>query len=177
MSGRSHPASRHGLVLVGGAVAIVCIVASAVGLVLVRWEVAAVGKEAGESFPGDRVEALIRLACSPSHDLALRDRAVWALGRLRDPRAVPALQTLRTGEPCDHSRWVCQREVEKAIAACRNRSSANPARILLERLEAWMRRGAHERTCPTAPARPVGEHESSLLENGGVVGCGRNFIS
>jgi hypothetical protein len=52
-----------------------------------------------------------------------KNEAVWTLGQLADSRALPALESLRTGIPCsrpcrkdDH---ICQYELEKAIRGCR----------------------------------------------------------
>ena len=67
---------------------------------------------------GDDVSALMEFAESREHTSEQRTRAVWALGRLGDPKALPVLEALRTGEPCDHSKAVCQYELEKAIENC-----------------------------------------------------------
>jgi len=48
-----------------------------------------------------------------------RNHAIWALGQLGDKRALPSLEKLYTGEPCDHSKYVCQYELKKAIKLCR----------------------------------------------------------
>ena len=45
--------------------------------------------EVQTEFPGDEVEALIALLESEAHSLEEKNRAIWALGRLRDARAVP----------------------------------------------------------------------------------------
>jgi hypothetical protein len=77
------------------------------------------GDEARREFGGDRVEALSAFVDSEKHTLAERNHAVWALGQLRDPRGLPVLIKHRTGKPCEHSRFLCQYEIEKAIALCR----------------------------------------------------------
>lgn len=74
------------------------------------------GTAAQREFRGDRVEALIAFVQSDRHSLTERNRAVWALGQLRDARALPVLQKYYTGEPCDHGRYLCQYELKKAIA-------------------------------------------------------------
>jgi hypothetical protein len=79
----------------------------------------AFGDEAQREFRGDRVEALSAYVDSERHSLAERNHAVWALGQLRDPRGLPVLLKYRTGRPCDHSRFLCQQEIEKAIVLCR----------------------------------------------------------
>ncbi len=68
--------------------------------------------------PGDDVAALLDYMNSPTHSYDDRNHAVWALGRLRDPRALPALEAAYTGEPCDHGIALCQDELAKAIKLC-----------------------------------------------------------
>ena len=76
-------------------------------------------EEAQKEFSGDRVEALCALVVSETHSLEERNRAIWALGRIRDPRALPTLEGLYTGRECDHAHEVCQYELAKALANCR----------------------------------------------------------
>ena len=66
-------------------------------------------------FDGDRIEALIALVDCENCPLEDRNHAVWALGQLKDRRALPILYKYRTGMPCDHSRQICQYEISKAI--------------------------------------------------------------
>ena len=66
-------------------------------------------------YRGDKIEALIAVLESDSQSLHDKNNAIWALGKLRDKRALPVLKSLVTGAPCDHNRFVCQRELEKAI--------------------------------------------------------------
>ncbi len=61
------------------------------------------------------VEALLVWIQSPQHRLEDRNRGVWALGQLRDPRALPVLERSFHGGECDHERELCQRELKKAI--------------------------------------------------------------
>jgi hypothetical protein len=68
---------------------------------------------------GDEVTALTAFVTSETHGLDERNDAVWALGQLADPRALPGLEQFHTGEPCDHATSLCQYELEKAIARCR----------------------------------------------------------
>lgn len=72
--------------------------------------------------PGDEVTSLIAFVESTQHSLGERDRAVWALGQLAEPRALPVLERFRTGDPCDHATFLCQYELEKAIARCSGRN-------------------------------------------------------
>lgn len=69
-------------------------------------------------YEKDKVESLIHLAVDENQELQLRNNAIWALGKTRDSRSIPALKTLQTGEPCVHSSQVCQEELEKAILTC-----------------------------------------------------------
>ncbi len=66
-------------------------------------------------FGGDRINALITLVDCETCSLHDRTQAVWALGQLRDKRALPVLYKYYTGTPCDHERRICQYEIEKAI--------------------------------------------------------------
>ena len=68
--------------------------------------------------PGEPVAALLAMASSPSQGLAERNRAVWALGQLGDSMALETLESLYSGQGCDHSVRLCQRELRKAIRAC-----------------------------------------------------------
>jgi len=75
-------------------------------------------KDAQSGFPGDPVTALISVATSEEASLSERDRAIWALGQLGAPEALPVLQSMATGEQCDHKSKICQYELEKAIEGC-----------------------------------------------------------
>jgi hypothetical protein len=74
-------------------------------------------RSAMAQYPGDRVEALCALVDCTSCGLSERNHAVWALGQLRDSRALPVLQKYYTGRQCDHSADLCQYEIRKAIKA------------------------------------------------------------
>ena len=70
---------------------------------------------AQSKFEGDKIEALISVLNSDSEKLKNKNQAIWALGKLNDERAMPTLKNLQTNSECNHSRFVCQRELEKAI--------------------------------------------------------------
>ena len=72
-------------------------------------------RRAMEQFDGDRIDSLIALADCQECTLKDRNHAVWALGQLRDKRALPVLYKYRTGQPCDHLYQICQYEIGKAI--------------------------------------------------------------
>lgn len=81
----------------------------------IRLEARAFGDAAAARFGGDRVSGLAELvACDPC-SLRDRDMAVWALGELRDERALPVLKAHYTGGKCDHTVEPCQYELGKAI--------------------------------------------------------------
>jgi hypothetical protein len=75
--------------------------------------------QATKEYPGDRVEALIAYMQSEKHCLKDRNMAIWALGQIGDGRALPVLEKLYTGGPCEHDKYVCQRELKKAIDLCK----------------------------------------------------------
>lgn len=68
-------------------------------------------------YPGDRVQALCTLVKCESCSLAERNRAVWALGQLRDERAMPILLKYYTRQKCNHALDLCQYELKKAVEA------------------------------------------------------------
>jgi len=74
---------------------------------------------ARRDHPGPVTAALQAVAASERYGLRERNRAIWALGQLGDPAALPTLEKLYTGGPCDHEHALCQHELEKAIAGCR----------------------------------------------------------
>ncbi len=107
-------------------------------LLLELWiglDVDAISRTAMARYGGDRVEALIAQVDCDTCSLAERNRAVWALGQLADKRALPILKKYYTGQPCDHSRLICQREVTKAIRWCEGNSFMFPQiwRVLLSK--------------------------------------------
>jgi len=69
-------------------------------------------KEFGE---GECVEALSVKVQNEQIPLTDRNKVVWALGQLNDNRALPILNSLYTGEKCDHENFLCQYELQKAI--------------------------------------------------------------
>jgi hypothetical protein len=71
--------------------------------------------------PGDRIAALAAWVDCDSCPLPDRNRAVWALGQLRDRRALPVLEKHYTGAGCNHSAGLCQRELRKALDAVGSR--------------------------------------------------------
>jgi len=76
-----------------------------------------VAREAAQRHPEaeDAVAALMAVVADENIDPRERTQAVWALGQMREPRALPLLESLYTGEPCDHDLRICQYELGKAI--------------------------------------------------------------
>ena len=66
-------------------------------------------------FPGDRVEALISVLKSETLSLSEKNHAIWTLEYVGDERALEVLKKLQTGTECNHNKYVCQRELQKAI--------------------------------------------------------------
>ena len=91
-------------------------------------EVKQVTQTAQTKSPGDCVQALI--ACLQSDDVSFEDKnkAVWALGQIADPRAVQPLKDLcmpvKCEKPCSKKDKICQYELEKAIGFCSGEFSA-----------------------------------------------------
>lgn len=106
--------------LLGSAGALVALTLAYFGTCMsIAASVESISADAVRDHPGDRVLALLAIVESETQPLAERDRAVWALGQLGDPRALPLLERLYTDEPCDHETHLCQQELAKAIRGCR----------------------------------------------------------
>jgi hypothetical protein len=71
--------------------------------------------KAQAEHPGSRIEALVSSLNSTEVSLEEKNRIVWVLGECRDESALPVLRSLYHSETCDHSRFVCQREIRKAL--------------------------------------------------------------
>jgi hypothetical protein len=112
-------------ILKTGAIALVIVVLlGAVAFGALLWHIHASARrycaiaQAAHPHPGDDVAALIDFMKSGEHSLRERNLAVWTLGRLRDPAALPALESFYTGGKCDHDTRLCQGELHKAITLC-----------------------------------------------------------
>ena len=84
--------------------------------------VKSISEEALAIYSGDTVDALMKYMDAEEHSLQKRNRAVWALGQLGQTKALAVLEKNFTGDPCDHSKYLCQYELKKAIKACRGES-------------------------------------------------------
>ncbi len=102
------------LVLIAVALALAFLgVSVAIGL-----GVRSISETALRSFPGDRALALMQFVESDRHEMRQRNRAIWALGQLGDPRALPLLRKHFTGGESDGRTELSQYELKKAIALC-----------------------------------------------------------
>lgn len=116
------PAKRLIKIALGLTVGLLCLGAVACGAILL-WIQSSVEErcataQASHPHPGDAVAALTDFMNSSAQPWAERDSAVWTLGRLSDPAALPALESAYTGPPCRHGEELCQYELEKAIRRC-----------------------------------------------------------
>jgi hypothetical protein len=81
----------------------------------IQLTVRSTGDRAAARFGGDRVKGLMSVVECDSCSLRERDMAVWALGELRDRRALPVLKPHFTNAKCNHATGLCQYELGKAI--------------------------------------------------------------
>ena len=81
----------------------------------IRLSVLATSDSAVERFGGDRISGLAAMVNCSECRLKDRDMAVWALGELRDRRALPVLRAHYKGGKCNHSSELCQYNLGKAI--------------------------------------------------------------
>lgn len=92
-------------------------------VVVIGWSIGSavrdISDEALRDHPGDRIEALVALVESDDHPLRERNRAIWALGQLGDPRALPALERRYMGLADTEGDGLSRYELAKAIRLCR----------------------------------------------------------
>ena len=81
----------------------------------IKSDVKQVCESAMNKFEGNKKEALLLVLKSDSIALREKNKAIWALGHLKDTTALPFLRTLRMGEECNHDKFVCQIELTKTI--------------------------------------------------------------
>ncbi len=103
--------------------ALAVIVLGCVAVAGLSWQIGrdvrAISGSAVYAYGGEPVMALQRYVLAEERPLRERDRAVWALGQIGDPAALPTLETVLTGEGCRHDQDLCQHGIRKAIAGCR----------------------------------------------------------
>lgn len=117
-----NPSRRRRMIVGIGITAVAaCVFAFVLLSLTIGYAVRAAAAKAITEHPGDRVTALMAYASSDDHSLRDRNRAIWALGQLGEARALPLLESLQAQHadaPCDHDRYLCQHELDKAIRAC-----------------------------------------------------------
>jgi hypothetical protein len=86
---------------------------------MIRAGVRSISEMALQEYPGDRVSALMAVVESEEHSMRDINRAIWALGQLGDPRALPVLEKHYIGKPSDERYEISQYELKKAIALCK----------------------------------------------------------
>ena len=99
---------------------VVCAIAILLVSLAIELGVKNVCAAAMREYPGDKVDALMKSVDADTYGYNARlysanNKAFWALGQLGDPRAVPFLRTLLTGEECDHETNLCQGEIQEAM--------------------------------------------------------------
>ncbi len=72
-------------------------------------------EKASLQFKTDKTEALLILLDSEEYTLKEKNKAIWALGVLKEKKALLKLELLYTGEECQHDSAICQYELRKAI--------------------------------------------------------------
>jgi hypothetical protein len=98
--------------------AILIIVLFAVGIgaeLLIGLGVRSFSQTAQAHFPDKRVEALMAMVKCETCRMNDRNHAVWALGQLDDPRALPVLEKYYTGAKCNHLEHLCQKTLKIAV--------------------------------------------------------------
>jgi hypothetical protein len=105
-------------VLRWSALAVLALVLLAAGTAwaMIEWGVASAQRSAVAQFSGrDSSQALIDLVNCENCAMEQRNRAVWTLGQIREQRALAALHQHFYDGPCDHSKFICQHELRKAL--------------------------------------------------------------
>jgi hypothetical protein len=78
--------------------------------------------EAKNQFNGDCISSLILVIESKDTSYLQKNNAVWAIGQLADPKALPVLNQAREkakcGKPCPLNKYFCRYEIDKAIKWC-----------------------------------------------------------
>lgn len=105
---------RPGLVVVAATVSLgfagFCVLVTSIAVGVER-----ITESAQQRYHKGRSDGLMALADCSDCPMKERNRAVWALGRLQEQRAVPLLRAHLTGRRCDHERALCQHEIRKSL--------------------------------------------------------------
>jgi hypothetical protein len=98
-------------------------VAVFLGLIITMWGLLAsikleannLGENAVNVFHKDKVESLLLLLDSDRYSIKDKNNAIWALGVLKDKRALSKLESLVTDEKSNQAEKLCQSEIKKSI--------------------------------------------------------------
>ena len=71
-------------------------------------------EEVSKDFQKDKTAALIAVIDSENYTLKDKNKAIWALGVLKEKEALSKLESLVTNEECMHEKDLCQYEINKA---------------------------------------------------------------
>ena len=74
-----------------------------------------IAKEASEHFNTDKTTALLLFVDSEEFTFKEKNKAIWAMGVLKEKEALPKLEMMYTGKNCNHDSAICQYELFKAI--------------------------------------------------------------
>ena len=72
-------------------------------------------KQAAEQYSTDKTTTLLMYIDSDEYTFKEKNKAVWAMGVLKEKNALPKLEMMYTGEKCNHDSAICQYELYKAI--------------------------------------------------------------
>lgn len=118
-------------VLRWGAALVLSLVLLAAGAswAMIEWGIVSAKRSAEAQFPGrDASQALIDLVDCEKCAMEQRNRAVWTLGQIREDRALPVLHKHFYDGPCNHSKYICQHELRKALKRIEDRPPVHAKR-------------------------------------------------
>lgn len=105
------------ILITGSLVVTICLALLFAGIkIWINYDANSFANDAVAVFQKDKIESLVALIDSDNYSLKEKNKAVWAFGILKDERALTKLESLYTGEDCNHETLICQYEVKKAIA-------------------------------------------------------------
>jgi len=97
----------------------ICLLIFFIGCIRIGFEVKNLCREAKIQYSGgDCTDALIGLLQDESNSFRSRNRAIWALGQLGNPKALPVLESYYTGnipERESQNQVISQYELKKAV--------------------------------------------------------------
>jgi len=103
------------LLWTGAGLVTLCVLLLAGIVVSIRSGLQRFSDDAVGRFPGDRVQALIKVVDCDACSFEDRNHAIWALGQMAEARAISVLKKHFDGQPCTHPTRLCQHELRKAI--------------------------------------------------------------